>query len=295
MSIRSLAALGLTLALAAPAQAGIPATAPERAGTTATCTGKTGKAGSFELTLGSGGQMRTYRLHVPAQYNPSSPMPLMLSFHGLGSNARQMEEGTKIIPKSDQAGFIVAHPDGFENSWNAGWCCAPASTREIDDVQFARDLVAAISEQYCVDADRVYAMGFSNGAFMTHRLACEAGDLFAAYAPHSGEIAVNECKPSRALPIVQVHGHSDVIVPWRFGNASMKKWAELNGCASSPTTVYEKGPASCVVYGGCTGGVAVEFCTVKQFGHDWAKYENTRNSIDSTDVYWDFLKQYTLP
>jgi len=285
MATLKLAALSLCLIASTPAFAG----------TSSTCTGKTGQPGSFQLSIESGGIPRTYRLHVPAQYDPTANTPLLLSFHGVTSSGQQMEEGTKIIPRSDSAGFIVAHPDGYGASWNAGWCCAPASTEDIDDVQFSRDLVAAISQAYCIDPARVYAMGFSNGAFMSNRLGCEAADLFAAIGSHSGEIAIQSCAPSRPMPVYHIHGRTDTVVPWRLGQESVKEWADLNGCSTSTTPVYEKGVASCVVYSGCPGQAQVEFCTVKRFGHDWAMYENTGDAIDATDQIWDFMKDRTLP
>lgn len=258
----------------------------------ATCTGKTGKAGSFELTLKSSGVERSYRLHVPASYNPAAGTPLVLSFHGVTSSGLAMEEGSNAIPTSDKNGFIIAHPDGVGASWNAGWCCAPASTSEVNDVQFARDLVTAISAAYCVDPARVYAWGFSNGGFMTHRLGCEAADLFAAIAPHSAQIAVETCKPSRPIPVMQVHGTADVVVPHKTGEWSMKKWAEFNRCASTTTPVYQKGVATCITYDGCPNKADVEFCSVKRMGHDWAFYETTGGAIDSAEFFWEFLKNH---
>ena len=38
----------------------------------------------------------------------------------------------------------------------------------------------------CVDTHRTFAMGFSNGGYVTYRLACERASRFAAVAPVSG-------------------------------------------------------------------------------------------------------------
>lgn len=61
-----------------------------------------------------------------------------------------------------------------------GSCCGFAAQQDLDDVEFVRTLVNKLAEELCIDGDRVYAMGFSNGGFLSHRLACEASDLVAA-------------------------------------------------------------------------------------------------------------------
>lgn len=256
------------------------------------CTGLSGKAGSFEKTLTSGGLSRTYRLHVPASYDASKGTPLILSFHGVTSNGLEMEQASHAIATSDKAGFIIAHPDGYGESWNAGWCCAPATTKNVDDVKFARDLVAAIAKEYCISPSQIYAMGFSNGGFMSHRLGCEAGDLFAAIGPHSGEIAIRSCTPVREVPVIQVHGTADAVVPYKAGVNSVEEWAALNGCSSTKSKVYEKGTATCEVYDGCALNASVELCTIKRWGHDWATWDKTNGNIDATDFIWEFFKSH---
>merc|ERR1712224_468235 len=118
-------------------------------------------------------------------------------------------------PLADKEGFVVAYPRGLlpaesisgiipgipkdwftgGHTWNAGSCCPAASRGKTDDVQFARDLLAAFTSgavkdlsggKIDIDPTRVYATGGSNGAFMSYRLACEAPELFAAIAPVAG-------------------------------------------------------------------------------------------------------------
>ena len=67
-------------------------------------------------------------------------------------------------------------------------CCPPANTLEIPDVQFARDVVGNLSKQLCLDPARIFSTGFSNGAMLSQRIACEASDLFVASASCSGVV-----------------------------------------------------------------------------------------------------------
>jgi len=256
------------------------------------CIDKSGEAGSFELTLESGGIPRTYRLHVPPRYDPGALTSLVLNLHGVTSSGAAQESMSGFSDKADEQGFIVVHPDGYGASWNAGWCCSPATEDGIDDVQFARDLVAAVSAQYCIDPDRIFATGFSNGGFMSHRLGCEASDLFAAIAPASGVIATDACDPPRPVPVIQTHGKVDLIVPYSTGIESNQQWAAHNACSSTTKVVYRKGLATCSVYQGCADNAEVEWCEIRGMGHVWPTSETGPGWIDATDTFWEFLSRH---
>src|SRR4029079_17176604 len=101
--------------------------------------------------VGHDGVIVSYRVHVPASYG-ATPTPLILNFHGLTPKTfpdagKELSELSKIIPKSDAAGFIVVHPEGLTESdgsasWNAGNCCSSDTTR--DDVGFVKDMLDAL-------------------------------------------------------------------------------------------------------------------------------------------------------
>lgn len=290
-------ALGASALLfsAAPAMARAPHAAPASspAKAAATCTGKTGAAGSFDLSLDSGGYTRVYRLHVPPQYQSSQATPLVINFHGWGSDGPSQETYTGMSDKADEAGFLVAYPTGIDNSWNAGSCCGTAASTGVDDVGFARDLVKAISASYCVDASRVYATGFSNGGYMSHRLGCEASDVFAAVAPASGLIGIDTCAPPRPVPVIQSQGTADPLVWYPNAKASNDYWVAYNGCGAS-SQVYQRGGATCIAYAGCKNNATVEWCEVKGMGHRWPNDTNGVRWIDDTDTFWDFFTKHPM-
>ncbi len=259
----------------------------------ARCVSKTGVAGTFERTMTSGGWARTYLLHVPESYDGTTPVPLVLNFHGLLKSGAYQQDYTGMSEKADDEGFIVAYPDGIESSWNAGFCCPPATSLGLDDVGFAKDLVAALSEEYCIDPGRVYATGSSNGGMLSHRLGCEASDVFAAIAPASAYIAVDDCAPDRPVPVIQSQGTADPIVPYWTAKASNEFWAANNQClASGP--VYHKGGATCYAYEGCAQDATVEFCEVKGMGHTWPSDDGPVDWLDDTDMFWSFFEAHPM-
>ena len=84
-----------------------------------------------------------------------------------------------------------------------------------DDIGFLKELVAEVTAELAVDADSVFVSGFSNGAMMSQRIACEASELFAAAALVGGRVEPGfECTPTRQLPLLQINGGEDDTVPY---------------------------------------------------------------------------------
>ena len=159
---------------------------------TTTCTGKTGASGDRTIDV----QGHKVDVHVPAGYDPSKSMPLVLAFHGYLMASAEMRSTTHLDDAADKNGFIVGFPNGKNESWNGGDCCGDASSQKEDDVAVAKAIVASIDADYCIDSKRTFATGFSNGGFLAYRLACEAADVFAAVAPVSAVLGIDpkDCK-----------------------------------------------------------------------------------------------------
>lgn len=100
-------------------------------------------------------------------------------------------------------------PPECGNCGRCGWASCH------DDVGFLEALVTRVTADFAIDSDRVYVAGFSNGAFMSNRIACEASQLFAAAALIGGRVEPGfECTPQVAVPLLQVNGGKDEVVPY---------------------------------------------------------------------------------
>jgi polyhydroxybutyrate depolymerase len=277
-----------------PTTAGTGSTEPT---TPQSCTG-TGRAGRSTVMIQHAGVMRSFILDVPSSYTGDEPVPLVLNFHPLLTSASTAEGSSGWVALSNQEGFIVAFPEGQESAaWNVGPCCT--QSRDVDDVGFSRAVVAKIQSEYCVDAKRVYASGFSMGGGMAHYLACEAADVFAAVAPgHFDLLEENTCAPARPITVYSFRSESDAVVMYEGGvkqnapngfvgehtflgaEGTFKKWAEIDGCTGAP----EMGEGGCQTYKQCTAGVQVTLCTVGG-GHTWPDAARS----------WAGIKDYKLP
>ena len=154
-----------------------------------TCTAtSTLKVGDNNESITSGGDSRTFIVHVPTGFTGTTPAPVIIDFHPLGGSGSQQEGSSGWKAKCDSVGCIAVYPDSSkskasDNSWNAGYCCDNAEKNKVDDVGFARDIIKWLQSNTCVDPRRIYASGGSNGGGMTYRMACEAADVIAAAAP----------------------------------------------------------------------------------------------------------------
>jgi polyhydroxybutyrate depolymerase len=255
--------------------------------------------GAYTGEVVSGGRLRRFRLHVPESLQ--APAPLVLVFHGFTRTPEDVEELSGMTPIAEREGFVVAYPAalGFLPAWEVD-----EATRGGADVQFVRDLVAAVSAAIDVDPDRVFATGMSNGGGMAGRLGCDAPDLVAAVAPVAAAHTVDGCDPDRPVPVVAFHGTADLIVPYRgfdvLGVPPIERWAaewaERNGCEQDPLVERITSDVERRTWVDCDADVVLH--TVYGGGHGWpgseraARQGDSATSIDASDLIWEFFVRH---
>jgi len=261
------------------------------------------KTGSFEGTLTSGNDTRHYLLHVPASYQPGTPTPLVINFHGYGSNSSQEEALSGMSRKADQAGFLVVYPDGLNHQWFEG-----PDTNGAADRQFVRDLIKHLQDQYTINPRRIYAAGMSDGGGMTNRMGCDLADVFAAIAPVAGAYKFwQDCQPARSIPVLAFHGKADNIVPYEGNRQRMlppihdwaAAWAQRDQCTTASTVTQPVQDVTREAWSGCQGGAEVILYAIDNHGHSWPGSDRlpgiTSQAINATDVMWDFFVAHPQP
>lgn len=279
-------------------------------GSTATCELDTPMPEAMaETMLDVDGTERRFIVHVPTAYDHQTAIPVVFAFHGYTNTPQQQEQWSMMSAKAEEAGFILVYPygSGIPSGWNGGDCCLPLSPP--DDVAFVEAMIDWLEDQLCVDPARIYATGFSNGGFMSHRLACELSDRIAAVGPVAGMMGIDDCMPTRPMPILQLHGTSDLVVPYdgsvilgyRSADESIAGWVERNGCRGEPVVTYEQGEVTCRAHEDCDAGVEVELCTVEGGGHTWPGGADiplaghTTQDITANDYLWEFFTEHPMP
>lgn len=284
------------------------------------CTGKTLGPGDRDVTLTSGGLLRVAHVHVPASYDASTGTMLIIAYHGFFETGLEQEVQSRMNPSSDAHGFIAVYPEGVANSWNAGDCCGDAWTNSVDDVQYTKDLLARLESDYCIDPKHVFATGFSNGGFFSHRLGCEMSDVFGAIAPVAGVLGEDpsQCRPKRPIPVLDFHGTADPVVPYNGGTpliqlnlagvldfrsvgTTLSFWITNNACLAPPTTYFKNGDVTCTLWGTCKGKADVVHCAIANGGHQWpggvtlpVVGYNTMD-ISATETMVQFFLAHPLP
>ena len=271
------------------------------------------------------GLQRTYHYLSPAGHR--GPHPVVLVFHGGGSNAAATIRYTKLDQLAAREGFVTVYPEGTGRlarilTWNTGFCCGHAEREGIDDVAFVRALVSDLQGQVDVDPRRIYVTGISNGGMMAYRLACEAPDLIAAIAPVAGTIALETCAPGRPVPVMHFHGTEDLFVDYEGGpgprshtqspftsvEATMAGWVGRNGCREEPTRTTVVAPAGDALWvtrdhwSGCAQDADVLLYTIQGGGHTWpgipARFRRlgpSTEDISANELMWEFFREHPIP
>ncbi|MEZ5341031.1 MAG: PHB depolymerase family esterase [Acidimicrobiales bacterium] len=175
--------------------------------------------GVNDYTLEAAGVTYPVRLFVPTAIADGAVLPLVLNWHGLGSDGPQQAGFTAYEVLAETEGFLVASPTGppalgdSRNSWELIQLDSP----DRDDVAFASALIDDVVDRFCGDEQRVYSTGMSNGGLFTSRLVCQLADRLAAASSVAGVTHPDECEPSRPMPFIAFHGTADGVVP--FDNA----------------------------------------------------------------------------
>ena len=281
------------------------------------------------LTMPTNGSRRTYRVHIPADYSPQKPLPLVVVIHGAFDTAKGMEEFSGFSDLADREGFIVLYPNGrgllgFLQHWNAGHCCGKAADDNWDDVGFLDAAIEDVRARLNIDADRIYMVGFSNGGMMVYRFAAERSELLAAVAPLAASIGGRPSsdspewripEPKTPLSVITFHGLADDDIPYKGGislhrggsrtywsvEESVKFWVMHNGCNPKAATTYLNNKSVLLEYWGvCKNQTEVALYQLKDWGHFWpGRYftadlteDNPLKDFDAAEIIWDFFKTH---
>ncbi len=281
----------------------------------------------YTATLEWAGFERTYHVHVPASYDGTKPVPLVVGLHyGLG-NAKIFQELSGFDAVSDREGFIIVYPEGYKTAWGGTGLNTPPEKEGTDDIGFISALIDTIKSKYQVKPDRVHLVGMCNGGYLTQVLAVELSDKIASFATATATSADPFAAAYDSLPrpvaIMFVNGTEDKYIPFEGGTLPLTpdtsvwptlkvvgNWASLNGCSSTPTETELPDVADDgtrirrLDYPGCHGDSEVVLYVVEGAGHTWPggkQYQPeqyigvTSHDMDASQVIWEFFERHPMP
>ena len=236
--------------------------------------------------LRSGGVVRSYLLTIPDDYDPRHSSPLILDFHGHGSNAIQQVLYTQLDARAKTRGFVVATPDGIDNQFDF--------TDPSVDFTFTEDLVRYLDTTLCISPTRRYSTGMSNGGAMSGAVACLPGLKLRAVAGVTAMLPA--CSNGTRMRVLYFHGNADPIVNYSLAGPIIASWATLDGCDTTPSETRIEPDIQVRTYRGCDDHLAATLYTVEGGGHTWPggavdlpQFGGTTHTISATDIILDFF------
>lgn len=251
--------------------------------------------GDSQVAFAADGVDGFYLRHVPPRYRAGQALPLVVDLHGYAEGAAIQAVFSQLGSFGDTHGFITITPQGQGPVplWN--------DTLGSADVRFIGSLLDEAERSLCIDEQRVYVTGLSNGAMMTSAVACAYATRVAAVAPVAGIQDTSGCRPARTVPVVAFHGTADPFVAFNGGlgskvatlpapdgsNRSLGQvaggaatrtgpsvpqitaaWAKRNRCAATPVSTAVARDVTLIHYR-CPNHADVELYRITGGGHTW--------------------------
>jgi len=288
---------------------------------------------------------RRFVIDLPADL--SSAIPLVLGFHGQSGSPEGWGPATRFVELARASGWAIVFPAAVrenttalssDSTWNCGTAadnstcltgttgvqCMKSCARLgqcgtctwatcYDDVAFIQQLLASLEQKLCLDAERYFLVGESNGGMLIHSLIQHLPGVFAAAVPAFAspllgylvgdqfQLLVQQ-KHAAKTSILQLHDRSDTTIPWQGGasndgwiyesrDRALGVWAAVHGCNSSALPVnneYTGGPSrlGCWEYPDCMQG-HVMYCMYDGAHGDWPDQPRADNLV------WSFFQNVT--
>jgi polyhydroxybutyrate depolymerase len=288
-------------------------------------------AGETQETVASGGDDRAYAQRVPPAHDGTTPVPLVVDYHGYSEGGVIHAFHSALGPYGDEQGFVTITP-------NSGYRVAhwELESGSRDLVMFG-DMLDQVEGDLCIDTNRVYVTGLSYGAFMTSTLACAYSDRIAAASPVAGITDPDGCEFERPVPVVAFHGTDDNFISFDGGFGSSvaglpqpdgsgtlgdavdpeeaaedpgptipevaAAWAGRNGCDTEPTEDAVADDVTELVFP-CPPGAETELYVVDGGGHTWpgSDFDDritsivgyVTHSISANEIMWAFFQAHPL-
>jgi poly(3-hydroxybutyrate) depolymerase len=276
------AALLVLSGLNAPASAAPEESAP--AGATAGC-GRPAGLATGNHTITSGGQTRTFRLDVPAGYDPNRPYRLVVGLHWWhGTSADVVNQGFYGLKPLASNSTIFVAPQGIDNAW-------PNSNGR--DVTFVDDVLRTLDSALCIDTAQRFATGFSYGGGMSNALACARADVFRAVAVLNGAQLSGCAGGTRPVAYLGSHGVVDSVLNISQGRALRDRFLQNNGCQArqAPEPAAGSGTHIKTSYT-CRDGYPVVWIA-NDSDHQWDARDRGQSQSHVPGEIWQFFTSLT--
>ena len=276
----------------------------------------------FDWKMTVDNELRDVIVVQPSHPAPSGGYPVVFMLHGTSGDGEKFYNISGWKELGEEENFITVFPsslswcfveDGIEKH-NTKWVngdllsipCTGKPQNYVDDVKFLKRIVQLIQDTLQVNSKMIFASGFSNGSVMIHKLANDAGDVFAAVAGCSGPLTeLDSITPVNRIPVWFMVGSLDdryIVPPYTslpFGGDSILAYLGvlLNRaivCQGLTQTFIKKESniTHTYIFNEAQAGMTSKpylFTLIKDMTHE---YPNGANyPLSAPKIFWEFFKQ----
>ncbi|MBK6696640.1 MAG: alpha/beta fold hydrolase [Myxococcales bacterium] len=204
-----------------------------------------------------------------------APAQILFTVHPFGSSTNEFLRHTHLAEVFGTKNWVTVAPEGVRKSFNGGDCCGEAAKSKLDDVGLLLAIADDLRERACIDDERLYVTGFSNGGFLGQAFACAHPERVGAVASVGAVLGVHPCEPREPVSVLLVNGIGDDVIPPDGGgpfrtrplSETVRTWSRVSGCTEDAGVTRSPVNAVCRRTA-CQMGRALEVCTVP-YAHVW--------------------------
>jgi len=191
---------------------------------------------------------RNFGYYVPSSYDPSTPTPLLIMFHGMGGNNSEASGGSAENgyygwqTTAHENGFIVLFPKKESlfglNLWSL------TRNGNSSDLPFVDDMIDWATTNYNISTSQIFTTGHSWGAYFSYYVARWRSDDIAAFGEHSGGLnnipVPTGPSPTPKLNGILLHAVDDGLVSYS-GSQNLYDTLNANGHNTYPGIIQVDG------------------------------------------------------
>ncbi len=276
----------------------------------------------YDVNFMVDGRLRESIIVKPSTPPPAGGYPVVFMLHGTSGDGEKFYNISGWKELGEEENFITVFPsslswcfveDGIEKH-NTRWVngsvteypCSGPPQNYVDDVKFLKVLAQKITDTFTVNASKIFACGFSNGCSMIHKLAVDAGNVFAALAGTSSVLSpIDSSTPVNRVPLWTMVGTLDdrfIVPPYTalpYGEDSilnylkypLKRVLGTQGLTETFTKTETPYTHTYEFNESQMGQTSKRylFSLVKDMTHQFPN--GTNHPVDGPRIFWNFFKQ----
>ena len=197
-------------------------------------------------TIEVDGRAREFITAVPDGYDPAVPHALVFAFHGRTTPNTQVRRYFGL-ERAAAHPTIVVYPAGLvADDGKFSWYERGQHGDRLRDYALFDALVEQFSSAYCIDLDRIFAVGHSLGGSFANSLGCARGSVIRGVGSVAGRIWEAECSGPTAAMII--HNPDDDLVPVTRGEHA-RDWALAQNGLEADSRGCKPSDLACECYG----------------------------------------------